>query len=398
MPPDILQAARFHPEARTSNLQRRARRPTGLMVAYLFVKRAAFLLVLCAIAEGTAHAEEPRRKPATSLLDRATAGSSLLDTAPTIAAFEGAWEIMLQTGPVLAMRAWDAPYPNGILGHVATRVLYGTTWSLMLASESLLALTLSGGSFAWLGEAHYRTDQMVGFNVPSPCSPGSQGGCGVGVGGFAGLNVRLARSRVWLEVSGGWVQQRVANDAHRTLGESTWVMTPIGVAVEETLGRGGPVELHLTGGPSLHFGMHNAHVHPTALGAQTLSVPWTEIMPLHGGAGPGARAEARLVLGQRISLDLEGVFSPFLLSSTDTSPREVLAQLGPTAGQGIPTWRRVSVGASFIDRSMRVGFSFFAAELSGRPVTQLGHQAIALRFDFPLGLDDVRPPERAAAR
>ncbi len=332
------------------------------------------------------------RAPLT-LLERAAAGSDLLDTSPTIAAVEGSWSLMLQAATLLTTRAWLGPYPRGLAAHVATRALYGTTWSLMLASESLLALTVSGGSFTWLGEAHYRSDQLFGFNVPAGggCSVfGANGGCGVGLGSFAGLYARLAHLPVWLEVSGGWIQQRVGTDARRTLGESTWVLTPIGVTLEGVLGRGGPVELRVSGGPSLQVGMHNAHVHPTALGDTTLSVPWTELLPIHAGLGPGARAEARLVLGRRVSLDLEGVFTPFLLSSTEQSPREVLAPLGGTQGQGLPTWRRVSVGASYIDPSMRVGLAFFAAELSGRPVTQLGHQAIALRFDFPLRLDAVK--------
>ncbi|HQY62765.1 MAG TPA: hypothetical protein PK141_15310 [Polyangiaceae bacterium] len=347
---------------------------------------AAALACAAVGAEKRAFADEP--KPRSTLLQRARASSDLLDTAPTIAAVEGTWSIMLQAGTLMSTRAWLGPYPRGLAAHVATRALYGTTWSVMLASETLLALTVSGGSFAWLGEAHYRADQLFGVGVPAGCgSFGANGGCGVGLGGFAGLHARLSGSPVWVEVSGGWIQQRVGTDAQRTLGESTWVMTPIGITAEGVVNRGGAVELRATGGPHLQFGMHNGHVHPTALGDETLSVPWTELFPMHMGLGPGARAEVRLVLGQRVSLDLEGVFTPLLLSSTEEHPRAVLAPLGPTAGQGLPTWRRLAIGASYIDRAVRVGLSFFGAELSGRPVTTLGHQAIALRLDFPLGLD-----------
>lgn len=361
---------------------------TRAAASHVTAVTAAVAVAVCAAGSFAAEARADEPKPRATLLQRARASSDLLDTAPTIAAVEGTWSIMLQAGTLMTTRAWLGPYPRGLAAHVATRALYGTTWSVMLASETLLALTLSGGSFAWLAEAHYRADQLFGLNVPAGCASfGANGGCGVGLGGFAGLHARLAGSPIWLEVSGGWLQQRVGTDAQRTLGESTWVMTPIGVTAEGVLNRGGVLELRAVGGPHIQFGMHNAHVHPTALGDETLSVPWTELMPLHAGLGPGARAEVRLVLGQRVSLDLEGVFTPLLLSTTDEHPQAVLAPLGPTAGQGLPTWRRVSVGASYIDRAVRVGLSFYAAELSGRPVTALGHQAIALRLDFPLGLE-----------
>lgn len=328
-------------------------------------------------------APAPPRKRST--LDDFRAGSDLLASVPTIAVFDGSWSIALQVGSLLANRGWDAPYPQGLLAHEATRILYGSSWTLMLGLESLIAVVASGGSFAWLAEANYRTDWIFGLGVPAPCpATGAYGGCGVGIGGFGGLYVRPRGSHWWFEASGGWVQQRVANDERRTLAESTWVLTPLAAAYE-VRGEAGPVEVRAQAGPGIYFGMHNAHVHPTLLGRRAMDVPWHELYPLDAGIGPGGRAEIRVIGYKRLSLDAELVMAPFLLGATTTSPSSDLAPLdGPR--DGMPVWRKVGLGVSWdhSESSMRAGIAFFGAELSGRNPLVFGHRGVMLRFEFPL--------------
>jgi hypothetical protein len=333
------------------------------------------------IAADQASAPAPR-----SVWDDLRTGRDLLDLVPEVAVIEGSQSLLLQAATMATNQSLRGPTLRGALAHQTTRILYGTSWTAMLAGESLFAMLVSGGSLAWIGEAHWRSDMLFGYGVPSRCgSPGDQGGCGVGLGSLGGMYLRLADSKWWLEVSGGWVQQRVSNDATRTLAESTWIMTPLGVAREVVLGAGGPFELRALGGPGLHFGMHNAHVHPTLAGDDQVSSSWTEMVPLHAGMGPGARAELRLAIAQRLSLETEWVVAPLLLSRTETNLPSVLRPYAD-ASTGLPTFRKLSLGASYMDRSvpMRVGLAWLGMEMSGRPITDLGHQAVMLRFDFPL--------------
>lgn len=333
-----------------------------------------------------AHEEHVERRR--DFWDDVRAGHDLLDTVPTIAVFDGSWSLGMQAGTLLTNRTWAAPYPRGLLSHVTTRFLYGTTWVAMLGVESLLAVTATGGQFDWIGEAHYRTDWCFGFLAPSasvssaPASPG--------VGGFGGLHVRFSHTKLWYEVSGGWIQHRLANDENRTLAESTWIMTPAAISREFRTGPG-LFELRARGGPGVYFGMHNAHVHPTVRGESALSVPWHGLFALDWGLGPGGRAEARAIVAERVSLDGEIVAAPLFLGGVEAAPpREVLPIAGPRGGT--PFFRSAAVGVSYEHASigMRAGVAYFAAELSGRPVLEMGHRAIMLRFDFPLRADLIR--------
>jgi hypothetical protein len=52
----------------------------------------------------------------------------------------------------------------------------------------------------------------------------------------------------------------------------------------------------------------------------------------------------------------------------------------------VPWWRALSAGLS-IERPilpMRLGLAVFLAELSTRPINELGHAGFMLRFDYPL--------------
>lgn len=334
-------------------------------------------------AQGPPSATAPASR---SVWDDLRTGRDLLDLVPEVAVIEGSWSTLLQAATMATNQSLRAPTLRGALAHQSTRVLYGTSWTAMLAGESLFAMLATQGSLAWIGEAHWRSDMLFGYGVPSRCgNPGDQGGCGVGLGTLGGLYLRVAGTKWWLEVSGGWVQQRVSNDAQRTLAESTWIMTPLAVSRELVWNAGGPVELRALGGPGVHFGMHNAHVHPTLGGDDQVSSAWTEMVPMHAGMGTGARAELRLALAQRLSLETELVFAPLLLSRTETNLPAVLRPYAEPS-VGLPTFRKLSLGASYMDRSvpMRVGLAWLGMEMSGRPVTDLGHQAVMLRFDFPL--------------
>jgi hypothetical protein len=352
------------------------------------------LLVACSATDARAGDDvAPPPAPAPSgpkkltFMQKLSAGSDLLATVPTIAVFDGSWSIGMQIGTLAAARTWDAPYPKGLVAHEATRILYGTSWTAMIAAEGLLAVVASGSRFDWIAEATYRTDWLFGLEVPAPCPrTDAYGGCGIGIGGFGGVHVRPLGSRVWFEVTGGWVEQRVANDERRTLAESAFVLAPMTATYEVKVAEGGPVALRARAGPGVYFGMHDAHIHPTELGERDLDVPWHELYPLDVGLGPGGRAELRLVLAQHFSFDGELVAAPLLLGGTTTHPSKDVAPLDGERG-GLPTWRMIGLGASFDHASvmpMRAGVSFFGAELSGRPVARLGHRGVMLRFEFPL--------------
>jgi hypothetical protein len=356
------------------------------------------VLAAALVTASDARADDPPKtddSAFTKLVHDLSAGRDLLRTVPSIAVFDGGYSLTLQIGSALASGRWHAPILRGLVAHEATRVLYGTSWTAMLGLESLAAVVVSGTRFDWLGEATYRTDWIFGISAPGCPHRGAYGGCGIGIGGFGGLHVRPLGSHVWYEVGGGWIEQRVANDERRTLSESAWVMTPLAAAYEVKTDLDAPIALRLQAGPGVYFGMHNAHVHPTELGTRMgVDPPWHEIYPLDAGAGPGGRAELRLIFARHLSLDGELVMAPFLLGGPTHDPPKDVAPLDSPRG-GTSTWRYVGVGASWDHASvlpMRAGVSFFGAELSGRPVTKLGHQGVMLRFEFPLRLAEARLP------
>jgi hypothetical protein len=353
------------------------------------MRRGPWTIALaCMLFATRAHAaDDPEPSGLRAVWRDVTAGTDLLKTAPTIAVIDGSWSIGLQIGSFLTTRTWRQPLLRGVIAQESTRILYGTSWTAMLGLESLLMVVASGSRFDWLGEATYRTDWMFGLSLPSCPYTGAYGGCGIGIGGFGGLHLRPLGSRWWFEAGGGWVEQRVANDERRTLAESVWVLTPIAAAYEVKVG-GDPLELRVQGGPGVYFGMHNAHVHPTKLGEKTLDPPWTEIYPLDTGGGVGGRVEARAIVMRRFSLDAELIMAPFFVGGATHDPPPDVAPLDAPRG-GVPVWRYVALGASFDHTPimpMRAGVSVFGAELSGRPVEQIGHRGVMIRFEFPLRL------------
>jgi hypothetical protein len=315
------------------------------------------------------------------------AGSDLIDSVPTAAVIDGSWSIALHVNTELTNRTWDAPYPWGTIGQYSTRLLYGMSWTLMLSAESFAVVLANGGSFDWLSEASYRSDWVVPIDLPACPRPGAFGGCGMGIGGFAFVQLRPRGSRIWYEAGGGWIQQRVFNDALRTVAESTWVLSPITAVREFHTDLSAPVALRVFAGPGVFFGMHNAHMHPTLRGADVYpDVPWTEMYPLDAGIGPGGRIEGRLVFARRLTLEGEAIMAPFLLGGPARRTSRDVAPLD-FEREGMSVWRKFSAGVGWDDpRSLpfKLSAAFFGAELSERPLERIGYRGVMLRFDIPL--------------
>ncbi|MBX3228758.1 MAG: hypothetical protein KIT84_39905 [Labilithrix sp.] len=334
-------------------------------------------------ADAAPPASAPKRKPRSPWQAFRT-GAQLVHSIPVAAVLDGIWSLSLQTATQMVNRTWAPPFPWGTIGHYSTHLLYGTTWTLMLGTESLIVVMARG--IDWIGDAVYRIDWMLGYDLPACPRPGAMGGCGVGAGDFAFLQVRPNGSRWWWEAGGGWFQQRVANDELRTLGESTWVLTPISVLREFSTDREAPVALRTFIGPGLYGGMHNANLHPTQRGHEVYSPPWTELYPLDIGAGPGARAEARLTFFQQVSLEAELTFAPFLLGGPVRKQSREIAPLD-FERQGMSVWRKLTAGVAWFDPHVlpfKTTLAFYAAELSDRPVGLMGYRGAMLRFDVPL--------------
>lgn len=314
------------------------------------------------------------------------AGSKLVHSVPTAALIDGIWSLSAHVNTELTNRSWDAPYPDGTIGQYSTRILYGTSWSLMLGFESLAVLLAAKEQFGWLAEATYRVDYLVMGDAPVCPRTGAWGGCGMGVGDFAWLQVRPRGSRFWFEAGGGWFQQRIANDALRTVAESAWVLSPITALMENSTDLEKPVAIRTFVGPGLFFGMHNGHLHPTSRGAEIYRPPWHEMYLLDGGIGPGARAEARVIFGQHVSLESDVVIAPFLVGGPAATTRADVAPLD-FEREGVSVWRRATLGIGWHDPQLmpfKLSASAYVAELSDRPIDKFGYRGIMLRFDIPL--------------
>ncbi len=316
-----------------------------------------------------------------------SAGAELVNSVPMAAIIDGAWSISLQVNTQLTNRTWDAPYPWGTIGQYSTRILYGMSWTLMLGLESLAVVLGSHGKFDWLGEAAFRSDWVVPVDLPACPRVGAWGGCGLGVGTFTFVQVRPVGTRWWFEAGGGWFQQRVLNDALRTVAESSWVLTPISAVRAFETDPDDDIAFRLFAGPGLYFGMHNAHMHPTTRGADIYTdVPWTEMYPLEGGIGPGARVEGRMIVKQHLLLEGELVMAPFLVGGPTKRIAHDVAPLD-FEREGMTVWRKVGLGLGWQDpRHMpfKATLAFFGAELSERPIERIGYRGAMLRFDIPL--------------
>jgi hypothetical protein len=320
-------------------------------------------------------------------------GRDLIRSAPAVAALDGGWTLAMNYAWALSANSVRPINVQSVTSFASTHILYGTSWSLMLASEALLARAAFGTGWRWLERADWRSDWMFGGDVPAGCGTlGRQGGCGLGLGGFSGIRYKVAELTwpVTFEASGGWLQGRVVSDARRTVIESIWIMTPFAASYDARV-TAGPLEVKASLGPGVYFGMHNGHVHPTVLGARASServhASWTGIVPLEAGLGPGGNA-ALSVAAFGVALEAEAIVAPFVAGYVDQHPDAAIAPLDAPRAGGIPVWRRASLGLSVpLAGGGRVGLHAWAAELSTRALSELGHRALVVRFDLPLRTD-----------
>lgn len=345
----------------------------------------------CAIALATPAASAQKKK---TLWEKLKSGHDLIESVPTAALFDGIWTLNTHYATELTNRTWDAPYPWGTIGQYSTRLLYGTTWTFMVAGESLAVISAMGGTVEWIAEASYRVDWMVAIDAPACPRPGAFGGCGMGVGDFAFIQVRPRGWKWWLEVGGGWFQQRIKNDQYGTVAESAWAMTPVSATYELRTDPDKPVALRAFAGPGIYFGMHNGHFHQTLRGEREkgLNPPWHEMYPLDAGIGPGGRLELRAIFFRHVALEGELVMAPFVFGGpTGSRPSTDIAPLD-FEREGTSVWRKLTAGISYDDPknlSFKPVLGFWAAELSERPITKAGYRGVMLRFDVPLRLRGV---------
>src|SRR5262249_18257702 len=128
---------------------------------------------------------------------------------------------------------------------------------------------------------------------------------------------------VWFEAGGGWIEQRVFNDALRAVAGSSLVLTPISIFPEVRTDPRALPSLRLLAGPGVYFGIHAAHMHPTLRGEDVdRHRPITEMYPLESGIGPGGRVEVGLTIARHFSLEGNFVVAPFLVGGPthETSP------------------------------------------------------------------------------
>lgn len=312
------------------------------------------------------------------------AGSDLIATAPNAALLDGAWSLARQVDTLIVDRAWEPPTVAGLTGHFTRRILYGTTWTLMLGVESVAVVVAAGPKLDWLGAAAYRLDWMLPVDLPTCPRIGANAGCGLGTGGFAFLQLRPIGSRWWFEAGGGSTDQRVSSDALRTVGESTWVLTPIAALRELETPTDAIASVRALVGAGVYGGMHNASMHPTARGEDAFGKqPWTELHPLEGGIGPGGVVDVTFALLRRITLAGDLTIAPFLLGATVHRVSSAVAPLDRPRS-GIPVWRKLDVGVGYRLSNMTMSVVGFAEELSDRPIVKAGSRGGMLRFDVRL--------------
>lgn len=302
------------------------------------------------------------------------------------AILDGAWSLATQINTSLVDRTWTTPRPYGTLGHYTRRLTYGLSWSIMLGVESMIAIASHGG-IDWIGAASFRTDWMLPFDLPACSYVGANGGCGFGVGNMAFISIAPRHSKWWYEAGGGWYEQRVLYDPIRTLGESTWVLTPMQVLREFATDPDLPIALRVLVGPGVYGGMHSGNMHPSVRGQDVYSnFRASELYVFEGGVGPGGRAEAAIVILRHLTFDADLTVAPLLINGTSRDISRAVEPLNYPRS-GLPTWRKLDFGVGFQHYAFlpfKPSIQFFAAELSTRRIDEMGYRGAMLRFDVPL--------------
>jgi hypothetical protein len=315
------------------------------------------------------------------------AGSDLVGSVPMAAILDGGWSITTQINTSLIDRTWTTPRPYGTLGHYTRRLAYGLSWSFMLGIESMIAIASHGDSLDWIGGATYRTDWMLPVDLPACRHVGADGGCGIGVGNMAFISIAPHHSKWWFEAGGGWFEQRVLYDPIRTLGESTWVLTPISVMREISTNPDRAIALQWFVGPGIYGGMHSGNMHPSVRGQDVYpNFRASELYVFDGGVGPGARTELHITVLRHLTLEGNLILAPLLIGSASGNISRAVEPLNYPRS-GIPMWRKLDVGIGFQDYKLvpfKPVLMFFGAELSERPLDRLGYRGGMIRFDIPI--------------
>lgn len=329
----------------------------------------------------------PAAQVAQPVAPRRCGASDMERQLKSIATVEGAYSYALTSTFVATARTLSPPYQTGIVGITAARILYGSSWTAALLLDIGIASLFSGGDWCWVREATYRTDLQYGLTIPSGCDSFAQAGCGLGMGTFSELRVRVNNTRIpiWLGISGGWIQGRHDIGVTRSLVDATWVLSPISVETEYVY-NDNKLSFRFGGGFGVFGGMHNAHVHPMPdHRAEVDSGPF-EIVPYEWGAGLGSTLRFELNLRNVFSLHGQASLAPMPIHESEKPGVAWLQPMDSTRGDSMLTWRRFSAGLTFdqLWPGHKVGLETTFSELSSRKILSLGHKAIGLRVEIPL--------------
>jgi hypothetical protein len=293
----------------------------------------------------------------------------------------------------LSSRAYDAPYPNGLLGVAAARVMNGTSWTVLITAEVALLRWLSGEHWEGLSHGTLMDNWLIGFDVPGRCRSGraAPGSCGLGLGAYGETGVTIERGDVPIRavMSAGWIEGRFDDTPARTLIEHTWVQAPVSLRPEVPIALG-PFDLRLILGPGVYWGLHTAHVHPHPAFQDELNIPWHEITVLHGGVGFGLYGRVELGFMGAISIHADADLAVLPLGGSNTGAPPVVLVLDPFRDRGPVLWRRFATGVglspSFLS-PLKLAIRYWTGELSPGPLTKLGHQCLGLEFEVPMELN-----------
>jgi len=303
---------------------------------------------------------------------------------------DGGWSVLMTGAWIYSARLWDTPQPDGLLGLVAARVLFGTSHSLILSGQLALFTRLFEHDSERLSQGRFQNEWWVGLDVPADCAQSSDPGCGFGLGGASELSV-LVDQHLELALMGGWIQGRVQDSEAGTVLEATWFEGPL-VARRLDRFEVGPVRIETAMGGGLFLGLHVAQYHPR--GGRPEGASPLELSVLGGGLGPGFSGRLRVSLPADFRVYAEADVVPLFGHSRAAAPQR-LAPLSSEAG--VPIWRRFAIGLGFPpigDAPVRLSARLVTMELSARRWHQTGHWMASLGFEVPFVLD---PPENAPA-